>query len=196
MSARRGPSGGTEAAAVMDAIEASLLGGWQAARTPGLPAAPRADQDRSPPRAGSRRIPRRTAPAIPARAGLSLLKKIWLIWLPPRALFVRMTQPEEDRMTSVTIYRPSKTAMQSGVRNTQRWVLEFDSVDNKFVEPLMGWTGSADTSGQLRLRFESRDAAVAFAERHGLSYRIREPKVRRVRPKSYAENFAYDRRME
>lgn len=107
-----------------------------------------------------------------------------------------MTQPEEDRMTSVTIYRPSKTAMQSGVRNTQRWVLEFDSVDNKFVEPLMGWTGSADTSGQLRLRFESRDAAVAFAERHGLSYRIREPKVRRVRPKSYAENFAYDRRME
>ncbi|HSK30445.1 MAG TPA: ETC complex I subunit [Candidatus Limnocylindria bacterium] len=96
-------------------------------------------------------------------------------------------------MTSVTIYRPSKTAMQSGLRNTQRWVLEFDAGSEKFVEPLMGWTGSADTTSQLRLRFNSRDAAVAFAERHGLKYTIQEPKVRRIRPKSYAENFAYDR---
>jgi hypothetical protein len=102
-------------------------------------------------------------------------------------------KPEEDRMTSVTIYRPSKTAMQSGLRNTQRWVLEFDAGSEKFVEPLMGWTGSADTTSQLRLCFDSRDAAVAFAERHGLRYRIQEPKFRRVRPKSYAENFAYNR---
>ncbi len=106
---------------------------------------------------------------------------------------MRTVERKEDRMTSVTIYRPSKTAMQSGRRNTERWVLEFDSGANKFVEPLMGWTGSADTTGQLRLRFDSREEAVAFAKRHRLSYRIQEPKVRRVRPKSYAENFAYNR---
>jgi hypothetical protein len=102
-------------------------------------------------------------------------------------------KPEEDRMTSVTIYRPSKTAMQSGHRNVQRWVLEFDAGSEKFVEPLMGWTGSTNTTSQLRLNFDSREAAVAFAERHGLKYQIQEPKVRRIRPKSYAENFAYDR---
>ena len=96
-------------------------------------------------------------------------------------------------MTSVTIYRPTKTAMQSGVRNTRRWVLEFDTGSDKFVEPLMGWTGSADTTRQLRLRFDTRDAAVAFAERRGLKYRIQEPKFRRIRPKSYAENFTYHR---
>jgi hypothetical protein len=100
---------------------------------------------------------------------------------------------EEDIMTSVTIFRPSKTAMQSGHRNTQQWVLEFDAGSEKFVEPLMGWTGSTDTTSQLRLNFDSREAAVAFAERHGLKYRIKEPKSRRIRPKSYAENFAYDR---
>ena len=96
-------------------------------------------------------------------------------------------------MTSVTIYRPTKTAMQSGVRNTRRWVLEFDTGSEKFIEPLMGWTGSADTTRQLRLRFDTRDAAVAFAERRGLKYRIQEPKFRRIRPKSYAENFTYHR---
>lgn len=96
-------------------------------------------------------------------------------------------------MTSVTIYRPAKTAMQSGVRNTRRWVLEFDTGSEKFIEPLMGWTGSADTTRQLRLRFDTRNAAVAFAERRGLKYRIQEPNFRRVRPKSYAENFTYHR---
>lgn len=106
---------------------------------------------------------------------------------------MRKAKRKEDRMTSVTIYRPSKTATQSGLRNSQRWVLEFDTGASKFVEPLMGWTGSDDTTSQLRLRFDSREEAVAFAERHGLSYRIQEPKVRRVRPKSYAENFAHNR---
>ena len=96
-------------------------------------------------------------------------------------------------MTSVTIYCPSKTAMQSGPRNAQQWVLKFDAGSEKFVEPLMGWTGSTDTTSQLRLKFDSREAAVAFAERHGLKYQIQEPKVRHIQPKSYAENFVYDR---
>lgn len=83
--------------------------------------------------------------------------------------------------------------MQSGRGMTRHWVLEFDPGAPKLADPLMGWLGSSDTRSQVRLKFGSRDAAVAFAERNGLNYRIEEPKVRRIRPKSYAENFSYQR---
>ncbi|MBK8909081.1 MAG: ETC complex I subunit [Rhodospirillales bacterium] len=96
-------------------------------------------------------------------------------------------------MRRAYIYRPSKTAMQSGRAKTDHWVLEFERDGSIFVEPLMGWIGSADTRNQVRLEFGSRDAAIAFAERRGLAYEIREPHRRRIRPKSYADNFAYDR---
>ncbi|TVR95215.1 MAG: ETC complex I subunit [Rhodospirillales bacterium] len=96
-------------------------------------------------------------------------------------------------MTAVTIYRPAKTAMQSGRRNTRWWEMNFEPAGNRFVEPLMGWTGTTDTRGQVCLRFPSREAAVAYAERHGLSYRIRDAKPPPVRVKSYADNFAYQK---
>lgn len=96
-------------------------------------------------------------------------------------------------MADVTIYRPGKTAMQSGRRNTRQWEMVFEPAGDRFVEPLMGWTGTTDTTSQVRLRFSSREAAVAYAERHGLSYRIRDAKPRPVRPKSYADNFAYQK---
>ncbi len=93
----------------------------------------------------------------------------------------------------VKIYRPAKNAMQSGRANTKRWVLEYEPVAPKFIDPLMGWTGSVDTRNQIKLRFETRDEAVAYAERKGLSYRVEEPKDRVIRPKSYAANFSPDR---
>lgn len=96
-------------------------------------------------------------------------------------------------MTEVRIYRPAKTAMQSGHRNTRLWVMEFEPAGPKEIDPLMGWTGSRDTQGQVRLRFANKEEAVAYAERHGHSYRIVDPHVRRIRPKSYAENFRFDR---
>ncbi len=96
-------------------------------------------------------------------------------------------------MTTVHIYRPGKTAMQSGRAKTQTWVLEFEPGAPKVVDPLMGWVGSADTRAQVRLRFESREAAIAYAQRNGLAYESHEPCGRRIRPKSYADNFAYDR---
>ncbi len=96
-------------------------------------------------------------------------------------------------MTTVYIYQPSKTAMQSGSGNTRRWVLEFESDAPKLADPLMGWSGSSDTRTQVRLKFDSRDAAVGFANRKGLAYRVREPRTRRIRPKNYAENFSYQR---
>jgi len=99
----------------------------------------------------------------------------------------------EVAVTTVYIYRPSKTAMQSGRGNTQSWVLEFEPGAPKLADPLMGWLGSSDTRSQIRLKFDSREGAVDFAKRKGLDYRIQEPRKRRIRPKSYAENFSYQR---
>ncbi len=92
-------------------------------------------------------------------------------------------------MTKARIFRPAKTAMQSGRGRTRTWVLEFEPEAAKAADPLMGWAGSTDTRGQVRLKFPSRDAAVAFAEKNGLSYTVQDPRKRRVRPKSYADNF-------
>jgi hypothetical protein len=96
-------------------------------------------------------------------------------------------------MTEVCIYKPAKTAMQSGDSNTRRWVLEFEPGAPKVTDPLMGWIGSADTLGQVQLRFGSKEEAIAFANKHGLNYRVQEPRSRRIRPKSYAENFSFRR---
>ncbi len=91
----------------------------------------------------------------------------------------------------VRIYKPSKTAMQSGRSNTKKWILEFEPSDGLKTDALMGWSGSHDTSRQLKLRFASKEDAVAYAKRQGLSYRTQEPKERVVRARAYADNFAY-----
>ncbi|MFO1128357.1 MAG: ETC complex I subunit [Rhodospirillales bacterium] len=95
----------------------------------------------------------------------------------------------EAAVTNVRIYRPSKTAMQSGMRKTHKWIIEFEPGAPRVNDPLMGWIGSSDTQAQIRLRFDSREEAVSFADRNGLTYRVVEPHQRIVRPKSYAENF-------
>jgi len=92
----------------------------------------------------------------------------------------------------VRIYKPTKTAMQQGRAGTGRWVLEFEPGARR-VEPLMGWTSSEDTNAQVRLRFESKDEAIAYAQKHGLMYSLEEPRERKLRPKAYADNFAYRR---
>lgn len=94
-------------------------------------------------------------------------------------------------VAEVRIYKPSKTAMQSGRSNTQKWVLEFEPSDGLKSDDLMGWSGSHDTSRQLKLRFPSKEDAIAYAKRRDLTYRIQEPKERVVRARAYADNFAY-----
>ena len=94
----------------------------------------------------------------------------------------------------VRIFQPAKTAMQSGRANTNRWVVEFEPSAPRQVEPLMGWTSSKDTQGQLRLWFDSREEAVAYAEKRGLMFILEEPRPHQVRPKAYADNFGYDRK--
>ena len=96
-------------------------------------------------------------------------------------------------MASVKIYRPTKNAMQSGRGNTKRWLLEFEPARGKFIDPLMGWTGSDDTRNQIRLWFGTKEEAIAYAERKSLEYRVDEPKERTIRPKSYAANYSPDR---
>jgi hypothetical protein len=94
---------------------------------------------------------------------------------------------------TVRIYRPSRTATQSGRAGTDKWILEFEPASRLEPDPLMGWTSSADTRTQLRLSFDSEAEAVAFAKKEGLPYRLIEPKERRLRSKAYADNFRYDR---
>ncbi|WP_128514262.1 ETC complex I subunit [Tabrizicola thermarum] len=94
------------------------------------------------------------------------------------------------------IYQPAKTAMQSGTAKTHQWVLEFTPVSEREIDPLMGWTSSSDTQSQVRLRFETRAAAEAYATEKGLEFDVVEPKPRKpvIRPRGYGENFATDRK--
>lgn len=93
---------------------------------------------------------------------------------------------------TVRIYRPAKTAMQSGRGLTHDWVLEFEPGARR-PEPLMGWSSADDTLNQVTLRFPTKEEAVAYATKHGLMYVLEEPQDRRIKPKAYADNFRFDR---
>ncbi|MDP1556651.1 MAG: ETC complex I subunit [Hyphomonas sp.] len=93
------------------------------------------------------------------------------------------------------IYKPAKSAMQSGRGNTTDWVLEFVTPGaRRRVDPLMGWTGIDDMSGQVRLRFDTREQAIAYAEREGLTFNVEEARERKRLIKSYSENFSASRK--
>jgi hypothetical protein len=92
------------------------------------------------------------------------------------------------------IYRPTKTAMQSGKAKTHMWVLEFEPASARVVDPLMGWTSSTDMNGQVRLTFADKEEAVAYAQLHGIPFQVIEPQERKPIIKAYADNFAPGRR--
>ena len=87
------------------------------------------------------------------------------------------------------IYRPSKTAMQSGRYGTRYWRLEFAPDKPRTIDPLMGWTSSADTRTQVKLKFDTEEEAIAYCEKHGIPYEVENPHNRRIKPKAYADNF-------
>jgi hypothetical protein len=93
------------------------------------------------------------------------------------------------------IYRPAKNAMQSGKARTRQWLLEYEPERPLEIDPLMGWTGSSDMRRQVQLEFESAEAAVAYAKRYDISYDVFEPHTPKVKPKSYADNFRFDRKI-
>ena len=93
------------------------------------------------------------------------------------------------------IFRPAKTAMQSGKAMGGEWVLEFEPKDARRSDPLMGWTQTSDTeSSQVRLSFETREEAVRYADQHGLAFQLVDPKPAKRIIKAYADNFAFNRK--
>ncbi len=91
------------------------------------------------------------------------------------------------------IFRPAQTAMQSGPARTKEWMLEYEPEAPREIDPLMGWTSSRDMKAQLRLSFETKAEAIAYAERNAIAYRVLEPKPRQPVRKSYADNFRFGR---
>ncbi len=96
-------------------------------------------------------------------------------------------------MALARIYRPTKSAMQSGRAKSRKWLLEYEPASRRDPDPLMGWSSARDTLNQVQLRFDTLDEAVAFARRNGFDYTLIEPQARTLKAKSYADNFRYDR---
>ena len=94
-------------------------------------------------------------------------------------------------MKKAKIYIPPKTAMQSGEKNSQKWMLEFDSKDTG-INALMGWETSTDTMSEVKLEFDNKELAINFAEKNNIEYYLIEPQKRKIVKKSYAENFTKD----
>jgi hypothetical protein len=92
------------------------------------------------------------------------------------------------------IYKPAKTAMQSGHAKTHDWMLDYEPEEPRVVESLMGWTTSGDMKSQIKLRFATKEEAIAYAERHGIPYQVQDSKPAQRRGLSYADNFSFSRR--
>jgi len=92
------------------------------------------------------------------------------------------------------IYKPARTAMQSGTARTKEWVLEYEPETPREIEPLMGWTASSDMRQQVRLSFDRAEEAIDYCERHGIAYQLVPPKPAARRTISYADNFSFQRR--
>ena len=91
-------------------------------------------------------------------------------------------------MKKAKIYKPTKTAMQSGRRNTKNWLLEFDTLDTG-IDPLMGWESSTDTLTELKLEFSTKELAIDYAKKNKIDFELIEPQKRKIVKKSYADNF-------
>ena len=95
-------------------------------------------------------------------------------------------------MRKAKIYKPTKTVMQAGERNTKKWLLEFDTL-NTDVNPLMGWVSSKDTMSEVKLKFSTREQAISYAKKNNINYYVIEPQKRKIIKKSYTDNFLKDK---
>ena len=89
---------------------------------------------------------------------------------------------------TIKIYKPAKTAMQSGLRNTKNWLLEFDTL-NTGINPLMGWETSQDTMSEVKLIFSNKEQAINYAKKNNINYYVVEPQKSKIIKKSYSDNF-------
>ena len=91
-------------------------------------------------------------------------------------------------MKKAIIYKPSKSAMQSGLKKYNKWIIEF-LVDAPGINPLMGWETSTDTYSELKLEFSSKELAIEYAKKNKIDFEVVEPKERKIIKKSYSDNF-------
>ena len=91
-------------------------------------------------------------------------------------------------MKKAKIYKPSKTAMQSGIKKFDKWIIEFIT-EKPGINPLMGWESSTDTNSEVKLEFSSKELAIEYAKKNKINFELIEPKIRKIVKKSYADNF-------
>ena len=91
-------------------------------------------------------------------------------------------------MKKAKIYKPSKTAMQSGLKKFDKWIIEYIT-DDPGINPLMGWESSTDTYSELKLEFSTKELAIEYAKKNNIDFELIEPNKRKVTLKSYADNF-------
>ena len=95
---------------------------------------------------------------------------------------------------TLKIYKPAKTAMQSGQGKTKKWLAEYISETDIVKDSLMGWNSSLDTQSQIKIVFESKEQAISWAKKNNYQFYVEEPKIKRKKPKSYASNFDINRK--
>ncbi|WP_125910995.1 ETC complex I subunit [Granulibacter bethesdensis] len=103
------------------------------------------------------------------------------------------TGNEESTPMRARIYQTPKSAMQSGRARSHVWMLVYTAEQKRTPDALMGWIGGAETQTQVRLRFPTRDAAIAYADANGIDYEVETAHGRKVRPKQYSDNFKFGR---
>ena len=91
-------------------------------------------------------------------------------------------------MKKAKIYKPTKTAMQSGTKKFDKWIIEFIT-EKPGINPLMGWESSSDTYSELNPEFKTKELAIEYAKKNKIDYELIEPKNRKINKKSYQDNF-------
>ena len=95
---------------------------------------------------------------------------------------------------TIKIYKPSKTAMQSGYGNTKKWLAEYMSEVDTSKDTLMGWNTSHDTQTQIKLFFDTKEEAIKWAKKNNYQFYVVEPNKKKIKIKSYASNFDINRK--
>ena len=102
---------------------------------------------------------------------------------------------DQEALLRARIYQPARNAMQSGKARIKAWVLEYEPASPRRADPLMGWTSSSDMLSQVTLEFDSKEEATAYATAHAIEFDLFEPHQPVPKPKAYADNFRYDRKV-
>ena len=92
-------------------------------------------------------------------------------------------------MTIARITELDRRTTQSGKANNGLWLLEFERQKPLRPDPLTGWNGSGDTRTQIQLRFETKEEALAYAERKGFTVHLVPAPPVSLKIQAYADNF-------